>query len=295
MLDIHRLRVFRSVMASGTINAAAANLGYTPSNVSQQISALQRETGLVLFEKEGRGITPTEAARELLTRSDDLIAHLARLEDEIDDLRSGRAASLTVGYFASAGTSWMPTLARRLVDELPALTLQFVLTENANHGLVPDVNLAIERAHEPESEGYRRTPLVEDPYVIAVAASHPIAHRDSVALNELADESFIQFDAPHNACQQISTSACEAAGFQPRWAVYAEDHMTALSFAAAGVGICLLPVLATKLLPAGVCLVELSAPTPVRRLSVLVRESATPNPAASRVVEILQEIIAETG
>lgn len=295
MLDIHRLRVFRSVMASGTINAAAANLGYTPSNVSQQIAALQRETGLVLFEKEGRGITPTEAARELLTRSDDLIAHLARLEDEIDDLRSGRAASLTVGYFASAGTSWMPTLARRLVDELPALTLQFVLTENANHGLVPDVNLAIELPHEPEPEGYRRTPLVEDPYVIAVAADHPIAHRESVALNELADESFIQFDAPHNPCQQISTSACEAAGFQPRWAVYAEDHMTALSFAAAGVGICLLPVLATKLLPAGVCLVELSAPTPVRRLSVLVRESATPNPAALRVVEILQEIIAETG
>lgn len=293
MLDINRLRVFRSVMASGTINAAATNLGYTPSNVSQQIAALQRETGLLLFEKEGRGIAPTEAARELLARSDDLIAHLARLENEIDDLRAGRAASLTVGYFASAGTSWMPALARRLTDELPDLTLQFVLTENADHGLVPDVNLTIERAHEPEPVGYRRTPLLDDPYVIAVAENHPIVERESVALNELADASFIQFDAPHNPCQQISTSACEAAGFQPRWAVYAEDHMTALSFAAAGVGICLLPILATKLLPEGVRIVRLSAPTPVRRVSVLVRESAAPNPTAERVVDILKEIIAE--
>lgn len=282
-------------MASGTIHAAATNLGYTPSNVSQQISALQRETGLMLFEKEGRGIVPTAAARELMARSDDLIAHLARLETDIEDLREGRSTSLTIGYFASAGTSWMPTLARRLADELPNLTLQFVLTEHADHGLVPDVNVVIERAHEREPDGYRRTPLIDDPYVIAVGMEHPIARRPSVALNELADEPFIQFDAPHNPCQQISISACEAAGFQPRWAVYAEDHMTALSFAAAGVGMCLLPVLATKLLPEGVHIVPLSAPTPVRRLSVLVRDSAAPNPAADRVVQVLQEIIEQSG
>jgi DNA-binding transcriptional LysR family regulator len=46
MLDVHRLRVFRSVVASGSINAAAANLGYTASAVSQHVAALQRETGL---------------------------------------------------------------------------------------------------------------------------------------------------------------------------------------------------------------------------------------------------------
>ena len=294
MLDINRLRVFRSVMASGTINAAANNLGYTPSNVSQQISALQRETGLALFEREGRGITPTPAARELLARSDDLIAHLSRLEGEIEDLREGRTAHLTIGYFASAGTSWMPELARRLTSELPDLTLQFVLTESANHGLVPEVNLTIELPHDDAPVGYRRTPLTDDPYVIAVGEDHPIAGRKSVALNELADEAFIQFDAPQNPCQKIAVAACEAAGFTPRWAVYAEDHLTALSFAAAGVGICVLPILATKLMPKEVRLVRLSAPTPYRRLSVLVRETAAPNPAADRAVEILQQIVAES-
>ncbi|MBX6722963.1 MAG: LysR family transcriptional regulator, partial [Dactylosporangium sp.] len=48
MLDVHRLHVFRAVIANGSIQAAAANLGYTPSAVSQHVAALQRETGLML-------------------------------------------------------------------------------------------------------------------------------------------------------------------------------------------------------------------------------------------------------
>ena len=56
MIDVTRLRVFRSVVASGSVQAAATNLGYTPSAVSQQIAQLQRETGLALFEKVGRGL-----------------------------------------------------------------------------------------------------------------------------------------------------------------------------------------------------------------------------------------------
>ena len=59
MLDAHRLRVFSAVVAAGSINKAAANLGYTPSAISQHITALQRETGLRLIERSGRGIETT--------------------------------------------------------------------------------------------------------------------------------------------------------------------------------------------------------------------------------------------
>jgi DNA-binding transcriptional LysR family regulator len=59
MLDVHRLRVFRAVVASGSVNAAATNLGYTASAVSQHVAALQRETGLALLARSGRGVEPT--------------------------------------------------------------------------------------------------------------------------------------------------------------------------------------------------------------------------------------------
>src|SRR5437660_120139 len=56
MLDVRRLRVLRSVVNSGSISAAAVNLGYTPSAISQQIAALEKEAGTALLEKVGRGV-----------------------------------------------------------------------------------------------------------------------------------------------------------------------------------------------------------------------------------------------
>src|SRR5207249_6537831 len=76
VLDTHRLRIFRSVVASGSVQAAAANLGYTPSAVSQHITALQRETGLVLFERAGRGLRPTAAGLMLAEQADAILDRL---------------------------------------------------------------------------------------------------------------------------------------------------------------------------------------------------------------------------
>jgi DNA-binding transcriptional LysR family regulator len=102
MLDVQRLRVFRAVVASGSVQAAADHLGYTPSAISQHLTALQRETGLVLFEKAGRGIAPTPTAKVLAAESDELMGSLTRLGGVVDGLREGRSGSVTIGTFDSA-------------------------------------------------------------------------------------------------------------------------------------------------------------------------------------------------
>src|SRR5699024_9608464 len=114
MIDAHRLRIFLSVMASGSVNAAAGHLGYSASAVSQQIAALQKETGLTLFTRHGRGIEPTPAAHTLAEESERLMYELKRVDAIVDDLREGGTGSLSIGYFASAGSRWMPQLAKRL-------------------------------------------------------------------------------------------------------------------------------------------------------------------------------------
>src|SRR5690349_3290956 len=95
MIDVQRLRVLRAVAASGSAQAASEHLGYTPSAVSQPLEALQRETGLVLFEKAGRGIAPTASAKVLAAESDELMESLNRLGGVVDHLREGRSGSLT--------------------------------------------------------------------------------------------------------------------------------------------------------------------------------------------------------
>lgn len=293
MIDTHRLRIFRSVVASGSIQAAASHLGFTPSAVSQQVATLQREIGLVLIERSGRGIVPTAAGKALVAESDDVIASLTRLGSVIADLREGRTGRLTVGYFASAGAVWMPQIAKTLMDEFPELLLELLLSELPEDAvpLNPDIDLVNGPQygeHEPPA-GYHRRPLIDDPFVAVVHSGHPLAMLDTIPLAELSAEAWVDNDFADGQCRHIMMSACSAAGFVPRFVVQAQDHYTAIAFVAAGVGVTVLPQLATVDAPKTVRTIRLSDPEPVRRISLLVKESLAGNPVAERAVQLLSE------
>ena len=177
MLDPHRLRVFRSVVASGSVQAAADNLGLTSSAVSQHLAALQKETGLRLFQRVGRGIAPTEAALVLDAQSDEVMSQWGRLDQVVADLRDGRSGRLSIGYFASAGAAWMPSLVKRLTAEFPDLVLELVLNEVEQKVPRLDLDLVIDPPDSPVPSGYRRTELTEDQFVAIVPRGPPAGRR----------------------------------------------------------------------------------------------------------------------
>jgi DNA-binding transcriptional LysR family regulator len=292
VLDPHRLRVFRSVVASGSVQAAADYLGLTSSAVSQHLAALQRETGLTLFERAGRGIVPTEAALELDAQSDEAMSQWGRLEQVVSDLRDGRSGRLTIGYFASAGSVWMPALVRRLTREFPDLVLELVLNEVEQRGFTPDIDLVIDPPDAPVPAGHHRSELLEDPFVAVVPRDHPLADAGEVALTDLRGERWVSNDHPHSIGHRLLVAACSSAGLRPRFSVQAQDHHTAIAFVAAGVGISVMPGLAAAHLPPSVVRLDISAPRPVRHLAALVRTTGAPDPAAERALELLTDIIA---
>ncbi len=291
MIDLHRLRVFRSVIASGSVQAAADNLRITSSAVSQHLSAFQRETGLVLFERAGRGIRPTEAARILDAQSDDLLSQVTRLDSVVADLREGRSGRLTIGYFASAGAAWMPALVKRLMTELPDLTLELVLTEEGTRGTSPDIDLVVEAPGSPPRPGYRRTDLHEDPFVVVLRRDHPLARKRRIELVALRGETWVSNDLSRNVGPRIVLASCAAAGFTPRFTVQAQDQRTAMAFVAAGIGITVIPRLATTPLPPEVKRVALEGPEPIRQIAALVRTTGTANPAAERALALLTTLV----
>ncbi|MGO1166084.1 MAG: LysR family transcriptional regulator [Janibacter sp.] len=294
MVDAHRVRIFLSVMASGSVNAAAAHLGYSPSAVSQQIAALQKETGLTLFTRDGRGIAPTPAAHTLAEESEQLMYELKRVDAVVDDLREGSTGSLSIGYFASAGYRWMPQLAKRLQTKMPELTLQMVLTEGYPPGESPPVDIDVVPADPTTSvrAGHTVTPLMTDHFVALVPADHRLAGRRRVEMAELADSSWISNDISAGVTQDMVDRACRAAGFRPRYTVEAQDHYTATAFVAAGVGITVLPDLASRSLPKTVRRLRLTNPNPERDIVALTAPVARSNQAAKLAVDLLQQIAA---
>ncbi|NEE03989.1 LysR family transcriptional regulator [Phytoactinopolyspora halotolerans] len=288
MLDPHRLRVFRAVVATGSVHQAATNLGYTPSAVSQHLTALQRETGLRLVERNGRGIEPTATGRMLADEAAAALERLAELDAVVTDLREGRVGTLSISYFASAGAAWIPPVVAALTREFPELRIDLRLIELADeHKSAPDVEIFVEGAESGPIQGYDVYPLLEEPYVAVLPETHPLAGRRSIPLRELADEPWVDNDFSRGPCRQALLDACSAVGVSPGFHVETHDYPTAISFVAAGVGITVLPRLGVGTLPAGLVAVPVVDPVPVRRISVRVRESLRRNPAARRIVELL--------
>jgi DNA-binding transcriptional LysR family regulator len=291
MLDPHRLRVFEAVVASASVSQAAVNLGYTPSAISQHLTALQRETGLRLIERNGRGIEPTATGRLLAAEAAAVLERLAALDSVVADLREGRVGSLSIRYFASAGAAWIPPVVATLSREFPDLRVDLRLAELGDEPQSPpDVEIFVDDVTSSAVRGYDVYPLLEEPYLAVLPTDHPLATRDSIALRDLADEPWVDNDFSRGACRQIVLDACASVGFSPGFHVETHDYPTAISFVAAGVGITVLPRLGLgALLPPGVAVVPVVDPTPVRRIAVRVRASLRENPAARRIVELLRD------
>jgi DNA-binding transcriptional LysR family regulator len=301
MIDVQRLRVFRAVVASGSVQAAADHLGYTPSAVSQQISALQRETGLVLFEKAGRGIAPTPTAKVLAAESEDLMDSLNRLGGVVDHLREGRTGSLTIGAFSSAAQFWLPAVAKGLRREFPELLLEMSLNELGPESPGQsrrDLDITTENADQDgvERPGHSRHVLAEETYRVVAPRGHELLTEwdRQVPLGALAGQAVIDNDYHGNTCSMIIRNACRAAGFSPRYVARSEDHHTALAFVAAGVGVTILPALAVPESMAGIDSRELVNPSPRRRIVVHVRDGAADAPPVVRALALLDEAVAET-
>jgi DNA-binding transcriptional LysR family regulator len=291
MLDAHRLRVFRAVVAAGSVHKAASNLGYTPSAISQQLATLQRETNLQLIERHGRGIEPTATGRLLAEASESALEHLAALDTVVSDLKEGRVGRLTVRYFGSAGAAWIPPVVATLIREFPDLGVDLRLTEIADEkSASPDVDVFVEQAHPEPEPGYDIHHLLEEPYLAVLPHAHRLAGQSSIALRDLADEAWIDNDFSRGPCRQIVLDACSSVGFSPGFHVETHDYPSAIAFVAAGIGITVLPRLGIRSqLPSGLVAVPVVEPVPTRRIAVRVRASLRENPAARRVVELLQD------
>ncbi|GAA1092356.1 LysR family transcriptional regulator [Tsukamurella spumae] len=297
MLDAHRLMIFRSVAATGSVAAAAVSLGYTPSAVSQHVAALQRETGLKLLERVGRGVELTPAGRVLATEAEGVLAHLNDLGATVDDLRAGKANRITMNVFATAGTHWMPAVVQTLSAEFPDTRLRLRIEDEVTEIAArrPDLAVAVRQEHGQATAvaGFSHEDLVVESYVAVVPERHAFAGREVVDMAELEHERWIDNDVRRGACRQAVLDACAAAGFTPRFVVETTDYPSALRFVARGVGVTVLPRLGATELPPGTVAVDVCNPAPRRTIVAYVKDSECRNPVVRRAMHLLREAAAE--
>lgn len=293
MLDVRRMQILRAVVTSGSVTAAAAHLGYTPSAVSQQVAALEKEAGTALLERAGRGVRPTEAGLLLTHHTAILSQNLAAAETALADLRAGRTGRLAIRYFGSVGPTVVAPALARLRRDHPGVQLDLRLLDPEDS--LPEVERGeadvalVVRPRAERRPGLRLAHLLDDPYLAAVPAGHPLAGREAVDLAELAGEPWIGSEPP-GPCLDVVLGACAAAGFGPDFVARSEDYATALGFVAAGLGVALVPRLGAGARHPGVALLAVRNPEPVRTVQAAVRESTSEQPALAALLRALAEV-----
>src|SRR5215469_4508627 len=110
MLEVHRLRLLLEFAERGTIAGAASALGYTPSAVSQQLAALERETGAALLDRTARTAELTEAGQRLAARAAEILAMIEAAEADL--AAPEPAGRVAISAFPTAAVAFAPALTR---------------------------------------------------------------------------------------------------------------------------------------------------------------------------------------
>jgi DNA-binding transcriptional LysR family regulator len=294
MLDVRRMQVLRAVISSGSITAAARNLGYTPSAISQQLSTLEKEAGTELLERVGRGVRATPAGMLLSEHAEVMSAQLSKAESALTELKEGRTGRLAIRYFATAGAALVPPAVAAIRREFPGIRLDLKLIEPAPpmrdvESGDADVAIVVFPQRDRPANGVQLVHLLNDPYRVVLPRTHRLARKRILDLAELAEESWISTEGPPGPCRDIMLNACGAAGFAPNFAVESEDYQTAQGFVAAGLGVSLIPELGLGTPHPGVVVRKLRRPEPVRSIHAAVAAHAREQPALLRLLEVMRE------
>jgi DNA-binding transcriptional LysR family regulator len=285
MLDVRRLRMLREVSLHGTIRAAARSLSFTPSAVSQQLSALERELGVELLERRGRSVELTPAARALVERTEQILVQLAAAEDEAKAIANATEARLRVASFPSAAATLVADAVRENGLEVHILEADPQLGLARLRGGEVDLAILWEYDFVPiePGAGIELAPLLDDPIQVVLPGSHPFAAEPALELADLAGEAWID-STTLSSCHPFLRRACNAAGFEPRVAAETNDHRSLHHLVASGVGLALVPLLSQLDLPASLVARPIRTNPPKRRIHAAFRSDSVDDRRVRRLL-----------
>ncbi|XMN09010.1 LysR family transcriptional regulator [Streptomyces griseobrunneus] len=296
--DVKKLRILRTLRDRGTVTATAEALLMTPSAVSQQLTNLARQLGVELLEPQGRRVRLTDAAHLVLRHAEAVFAQLERADAELTGYLRGEAGEVRVGAFSTAVPALVVPAVRLLrAEDRPGPDVRVREAEAAQaYELLTagEVDLALSlAAHAPTARDPRFSvfPLLADPLDVALPAGHPLADAPALRLADLAADRWIFGGS--GPWSEITTAACETAGFVPEQAHSAAGWTAILALVEAGMGVALVPRMASReQRREGVVMRVLEADRPRRHVVAAVRHGAETGPAVARVLKALTDIAA---
>jgi len=294
-IELRHLAALEAVGRTHSFVAAARELGYTQSAISQQIAALERAVGQRLVERPGgpRPVALTEAGTLLLRHADSIVAQLDAAEADMAALAEGAAGPLRVGIFQSVGARILPGLLRRFREAWPRVEVRVREETNAadlvrllEHG---ELDLAFADLPLPEGP-FEWNEILRDPYVLVVPKTDPLAGRDSAPpLRELAGRPLVTW-------RQLGEPETFLRGRVPDLNVVfrSDDNGTLMGLVAEGLGYAVVPQLVVNPRNPAYVALPFGNRVPPRQLAIVWHRDRYRSAAAEAFIELSSGSAAST-
>src|SRR5437899_12513401 len=249
-MELHQLRYFVAVAAERDLRKAAHGLRGAQPSVSRAIRVLEEELGTSLFHRMKGNVALTPAGEILLPWARRVLADVDGATDEVRELADLRRGRLAVGATPSLTITLLPPALAKFHSAYPGIDL--VLHEAGSRDLVAELDqgaLDVALVILPvRHETLETSPLLREELVVAVPRDHPLASRKTLAIADLRGVPLVMFRDGYDL-PAATVAACRRAGFEPVFGAVGREIDRVLRFAAAGIGVAVVPSLVID--PAG--------------------------------------------
>ena len=289
MLDTEKLMMLRAIAAEGSIAAAARELRYTRSAVSQQMTALERSAGTPLLVRSGNRVHLTPVAWRLVEHTERILVELRAAEATLRSDAGEVSGLIRVGVPFREGPAIMSSALTSARQQFPRLEIKLAATadetgpDEVRHDRLDMVILSRFGASPPDSRpGLKEWTLGSDPLRLCVPADHRLAQAEGCSIADLRDEHWVVSTA--GQLGRMITTLCLAAGYQPHVAATVDDVATALGLVGIGWGVTVAPELTPAASDSKVRRLSLTGVDILRYTVLVVRDGEQLSPRIAAVV-----------
>jgi LysR family hydrogen peroxide-inducible transcriptional activator len=293
-MELRQLQYAIQIAAERNFSRAAEKLHIAQPSLSQQLSKLEKEIGVLLFQRSTNSVELTHAGSLFVEKSQKILDMVEQLKQEMEDISQMKKGKLVVGSMPMTGSTILPLVVPAFQAAYPEIEISLVEETSANlETLTSNGQTDISLLSLPlKEESLVYETLLEEEIVLAVPPQHPFAQRKTaIHLNELGQEAFIALKKGQGF-RKLTLELCQQAGFTPNIVFESSNMETVQSLVAAGMGIAFVPYLISRRIGSEHAPIHLSLEgRPTRTLVIACRKGRYISKAAEAFIDTMKQVM----
>jgi len=297
-MELRQLQYAIQIAIERNFSRAAEKLHIAQPSLSQQLSKLEKEIGVLLFQRSTNSVELTHAGSLFVEKSQKILDMVEQLKKEMEDISQMKKGRLVVGSMPITGSTILPFVVPVFQAAYPDIEITLVEETSSNLETLTmngqtDISLLSLPLRE-DSLVYET--LLEEEIVLAVPPTHRLAaSKEPIRIEQLEKESFIALKKGQGF-RKLTLELCQKAGITPNIVFESSNMETVQSLVAAGMGIGFVPYLISKRSFSELSPIHLTLEgRPTRTLVIAYRKGRYISKAAEAFVTTMKEVMRTIG